>query len=429
LKQTIIKALDTGYYYVRTSSINESVSDFTQLSNYSENEDIEPLLAQQYEIGNSQYQKIEGVDLTNVKIIEIKGRLLYYSGNTIWYSLTNRFDYLPAPNYIILPLSIDDEIVSINFFRGSYIVFTKNKIFKLVGTFFSDLTNVLVSDFVGCIARNSIRAIENSLYFLSKQGLYRLVLNYYTESLENVQKVDDKIRGEIEIKNYADSILYNGQYWLLFQDGDVYDTVKHYYNIDLPNSRHPFVFDIYANKPDLLFNYNLYLIGIKDGKMFVYDDGYTDFYYDENEDINDYIPIGEIETSDLTFDAPTHDKKIKSIYFKTYCDKVVPLAIKVYLDGYEVIDPTSYVVSVDENTGEVLYTVTDNDNLEIKKTLLGNFEIGTDKLGDSNQTVHKMVVSRKGKAIRINIKFKTYNYFGIANIGILYKLGKVKENR
>ena len=434
LKYSIFKDTATSLYYV-VSAITTSSITYSELENYDENEIILPLLGQTIEIGASIPQSLNGVSLADVNIIEIDGRMLYYNENTIWFSADlGRFDYLPNNNYVILPITINDKIISINFFRNSYIIFTKYKIFKMSKNFGDvDFSIDLVSDFIGAISANSIRAIDNSLYFLSEKGLYRLVLNYYVDGYENVQKVDDKLGNEIVIVRDVYSLLYNGQYWSIYNNDDitpsnVIDTIKYYYNIELSNKRHPFVFDIYAKKPDLLIPNNLFLLAIKDNRLYIFDDGYTDFYYNDSLDVNDYIPMGEIELSNLHLGTPTHDKKFKSIYFKTYCDRIVPLYITAKIDGYVIIDPNSYTVSVND-IGEILYTVIDDSNLEIKKDLLGNFIIGNDKLGDNNQAVHKLIVARKGKAIQLKVKFKTQNYFGIANIGVLYKLGKIKENR
>lgn len=412
---------------IKLGSLYYSIT--TQLPYYNEYEVITPMKST-YEIGVDDGKLLTGVDLKDVKIIEVNNRLLYYNENVIWFSSANKFDYLPNFNYIALSLPLQDKITSINFFRGSYIIFTKDKIYKIVGNYGeSDFGGTaLVSDFVGCISPNSVRAIENSLYFLSKQGLYRLVLNYYTETMENVQKIDEKIKGELEIVNNVDSLLYNGQYWLLYQNGK-YDTIKQYYDIDLSNKRKPFTFDIYAQKPNIMFTNNLNLLAIRNGHLFVYDStDYTDFYDNDEEDVLDYTPICEIETPNIMFDTPTHDKKIKAIYVKNYCDRIIPLGVTVKTDGYTVIEPIAYTISHND-IGEVTFTTTDVSNLTVKKDLLGNFELGQDRLGDGNQTVHKLVVSKKCKAIQLNFKFSTINYFGLANIGILYKLGKVKENR
>jgi len=412
---------------IKIGSLYYSIT--TQLPYYNESELILPMTSI-YEIGLDSGKLLTGVDLKDIKIIEIDSRLLYYNENVIWFSATNQFDYLPNYNYIALSIPLNDKITTINFFKGSYIIFTKEKIFKLSANYGdSDFEGItLVSDFVGCISPNSVRAIENSLYFLSKKGLYRLVLNYYTETMENVQKADNKIKGEIEIFDDVDSLLYNGQYWLLYQNGE-YDTIKHYYDIELTNKRKPFTFDIYAQKPNIMFVNNLNLLAIRNGHLFVYDnDDYTDFYDNDEEDVVDYTPICEIETPNFVFDTPTHDKKIKAIYIKNYCDRIIPLGVTIKVDGYTILEPIAYTISHND-IGEVIFTTSDVANLTVKKDLLGNFEIGKDKLGDGNQIVHKLVVSKKCKAIQLNFKFRTQNYFGLANIGILYKLGKVKENR
>ena len=61
-------------------------------------------------------------------------RVAYYREDTIFFSDVNRPNYLPFNSYLKLPLEPTDRITKICYFKGVYIVFTKESIYKLVGT-------------------------------------------------------------------------------------------------------------------------------------------------------------------------------------------------------------------------------------------------------------------------------------------------------
>ena len=60
---------------------------------------------------------------------------------------------------------------------------------------------------------------------------------------------------------------------------------------------------------------------------------------------------------------------------------------------------------------------------------LGEFVLGQSKLGLNRFLVHKIVTAAKGKTLAIQIEFDSPEECAIESIGILYKLGKVKESR
>jgi len=429
-----VKVNETNKIY-KVDSINGVDYIFSEVS-YNDNEITIPLLGQLYDVGDiDNIDKLEPLDLKDVKITLVGDRLVYYKGNTIWFSELGQFDYLPNTNYIILPLQSNDEITNISYFRNSFIIFTKETIYKMSGTFETDTFNVqMVNEYIGCIAPNSVRSINNSLYFLSRQGLYQLVANNYTDGLENVKKLDVNIKGLIDIDPNYESVLYDEQYWLIRKVNSGLEVIKCYYNMEASNRQSPFSLDSYKHIPDLIFKEGMYVYAIKDGEFYVYDLGNTDFmpYRELTANTHLYTYPCRISMINYSMGYPTHDKKFKNIFIKTKALDFSVLNLTVKIDDYVFIDPYSYKAIVNEN-GEVEYhKILDAEKpniLKLGQATLGNFEIGKDALGDNGNILHKIPVSRKGKTISLVIEQQSNGLFSIEDIGFLYKLGKVKERR
>ena len=95
----------------------------------------------------------------------------------------------------------------------------------------------------------------------------------------------------------------------------------------------------------------------------------------------------------------------------------------------------------DDLIGTIVYELTETPTLEIgnkatlgtsdplKNTDFDNFNLTIDKLGEFDTQVHKIIVSAKGKGISVEIEQRTDDYFGIQDIGYLYKMGKAREDR
>ena len=374
---------------------------------------------------------VETIDLDGARMTQIQDRLVFYKGNSIYFSEQFQYDYVPNLNYVLLPLNSTDEITHINFFRGAYIIFTKDSIWRMSGTIFgADFAVVKVNDFIGCIAPESVRAVNNNLLFLSRQGLYVLTQSYYQEGLENVKKVDERISDIVPFDESAYGLMYQEQYWLLLPEA-TYDTLKYYYNIDKVNGGHPFTTDIYTVHPDNLEVYNGVIYSIKNGNYYRFDKDYTDFLprNASSSVVDDYLYTYKFTTRNDDFRYATHDKKVKSVYFKIRTDADVLIGATIFVNEKAVIDPNTYTPSVNE-FGEVIYTQSFTPNLEISMDdVLGQFELGKNTLGGSGVRIHKFVIGKKGKNFAITIEQKMNGLFNIEDIGYLFKLGKVKESR
>jgi hypothetical protein len=385
-----------------------------------------------YQIINTLFelpQAVEKLDLTGYKILEIDYRLVFYGGKTIWFSDLYQFNYLPNYNFIVLPLGTTDQIQRIVFFRGSYIIFTKDEIYRMSGSFGSSNFRIdSVNKFVGCIAPNTVRNVGNELFFLTRDGLYKLKSSIFQDNLENVEKIDKAIADDVPISEFVDSLLYDEQYILYYNEGEQYDTLRMYYDIDLGRSRNPFVRDIFAQKPELLVSEDGRIFAVKNNRWYIYDEGYTDFMSNGVEDSEPYTYNCRIETPSISLGFPTHQKKFKNVFIKAlHGDKITPLFITIKVDGYDVLTPNNSFPFINE-LSEVEYITTTAPNITLQSSaFLGDLQIGATPLGEITQRLHKLSFGGKGKNIKVIIEQKLDSSFGILSIGYLHKLGKVKE--
>lgn len=456
-------------YYKWKGTYEGNINDFEEY-NVSEEDIVEFTFINVFDVGQDlDLQPIKSIKTTNIKMLEHHGRLLIYDKNTMWFSDLYKFDYFPNNNYVILPLRSDDEIVKIAYFRGSYIILTKHTIYRMSGVFGTDEFSVtLINNAIGCISAKSVRSVNNNLVFLTSDGLYSLKQNYYMEGLENVEKINPQVDGVYPIASNVEALTYREQ--LLFFVKDKYDkyeqTIKQYYNIPIAKNMFPVSVDKYAKPITNIFNLGSNLISYRSGHFYIYDKGYSDFMPPDVEEENrkDYFYKVTIVTPKYNLGYPTHDKKYKNLYVNTRTERISPLSVTVYVDGYEYINPSQFQASINRDR-EIEYTQIRDTNIEMRHAALGmnpsedfstyfvqydeygqiigvdvsnteilepvynvnDFEIGVDKLGTQEMQTHKLVISGKGKTISFKIEHLTDEMIVVHNLGILHKLGKVKE--
>lgn len=427
----------SGTYYWYKNTDLHSASDFGEMTDFA-TADVESYTSEFYIGSNLNVDEIVGLDLNGTHATKMQDRLVLYKGNTIYFSEVLQYDYIPHPNFIILPLSSTDYIQNIKYFRGVFIIFTKESIWRISGTIqFTDPDAATwelqkINDFIGCAARNSIASVNNSLIFLAANGLYSLTQNYYQDGLENVKKLDRQVNNLIRVSDDAFGLIYRDQYWLFLPQAQDFDVLKYYYDVEKRGRKEkPFTIDKFIEMPDVIDIRGGQLCSLKNGTFYSYNFGYTDFLPPDalEEEEDDYRYAYYVTTRDEDFGYPTHDKKIKSIILKVVAESVSPLAVTIYCNGKAVIDPNTYTVSVNDY-GEVIYEKTATPNLTVyPDSVLGNFVLGKDALGGGLITTHKFVVGEKCKNITIAIEQKSEQKFGIVDIGYIFKLGKVRENR
>jgi hypothetical protein len=439
------------YYKLKTVTIAGTIADFTLIT-----PEVEEILSyiDIRTIASNELKEIRPINLANIKLLEINNRAVIYTGNTILFSDMFNFKYFPNYNYIVLPLVGGDSIQKMAYFRGSWIIFTKQRIYRMSGEFATpEFKIVLINDSIGCTSPDSVRSINNNLIFMTRDGLYTIKQNYYMEGLENVEKIDKQIRGLIPYGENYESIIYNEQYWLIIKDerGNYLKTIKMYYNMEYASKTHPYVVDEYAKPIKNMFLMQNRPYSVYEDRAYIFDQGYLDFSRpDETEaEREDNMYKLTILTPNWSLGMPTHEKKFKNIYIKTDSKITMPVYITLYVDNNVWSTPYEYVATVNE-LGEIEYneilnkvslqTTEENiDNIVIgdealietidPDLVLGSFTLGVSTLGLNKYQVHKVITSAKGKVLKIQIEQKTPSYFAIDSIGILYKLGKARESR
>ncbi len=339
------------------------------------------------------------LDIGKYKIIQMYDRLVYYHKNEIWFSDINNFSYVPNFNYILLPIEPNDEVVKIIFFRTSYIVLTRKKIFKLEGSFESStLALSLVNDDIGCIAPNSVVLVENVLFFLSTRGLRGLKTDVFRENLENMVEFDQRV-GPIVTNNFGSyAFVYKDQYFLMSNNRDevrkvdirgrdyfVPDVIKYYYRIGA------FTFDNFNtnNYPRFIWFEQGEMYSLMDKTITKFGSAYNDFgqKYD-----------CEFETHGLSMGYPTHEKKFKHLVFK-FGGEVNDIYIDTFADGYP------------SNSDEIVSANRDEDV----------------DLASARFTLNKERLPSKCRNLAVRVKVKDAKELFVQSLAYVFKLGKVRE--
>lgn len=365
---------------------------------------------------------VEQLNVGEFKITEMYDRLVYYKGNAIWFSEVDVYDYIPNFNYVLVPLDKTDEIVKIIFFRTSYIVFTKRRIYRLTGDFESSTFMLdLVNDNLGCVAPESAVVIANELFFVSTMGLRSLKTDVFRENLENVREFADAVAPLIVGNDRMYAVVYKDQYKLManlrgtykevtvnYRDYPLPDEVRFYYK------QNAFLTDRYAKGqyPDFMFFENGELYSFRTDGLFRLGDAYMDFG-------KSFYTV--FETTGYNFGYPTHEKKIKHVLLKASGGKVdQPIIVQVAADG-EMTSSSEFVpVDVDSN-GNIVYESTD---VVVGSSIdLGNL------IGEGMTKLHtkKIRLGARGKNVAIRVLSNSIDRLTIQAVGFIFKLGKVRE--
>lgn len=369
-------------------------------------------------------KEVTPLDITNIRSVIINDRMVFFKENTIWYSDVFKFNYFPFYNYITLPLRTDDNIVEIHYFKGAHIIFTRQEIWKIEGMLGYD--NMMVSkvnDLIGCIAPETVQPQNNTLVFLSQDGLYALKQTMYANGLENVDKIDDHVAGIIDENNDSvESIVHNGIYHLhtFNVKGEYVESFRQYFNRYAGSSgRYPYTRDIYSELPLTSFKVYGNIYGIYNGNFYLFDKGYKDF--NKNYDMI-------VETPQYTLDYPMHEKKIKDITIKVRAYEHVPVEVKVMYGDNVKLAPNTTHYRVNQ-FGEIEYEEARPYQIETEWVKLGDFTAGKDFLGNNSYQIHKLLVGGKTENVALRIVHSYAGEFNLHAIGFTFKLGKVRGRR
>lgn len=396
-----------------------------------------------YEIGTADPtdKPVEKLNVGKMKVIEIAQRLVYYGGNTIWFSEINRYDYIPNYNYVLFPLENTDEIVKVIYYRTSYMVLTRRRIYKMVGTFGNDDFAIsVVNENVGCSAPESAYMVSNELYFMSQTGLKSLKNDVFRSDLENIKDLDEKVNPFMVNNEHAYGFTYKDQYVLANNWRGAIETIEvNYHEYRIPDTcryyyaTEAFVFDEYATDDELNLKVYPSFIVYDNGQIYAfmerqdgskavwrYGDDYMDF---------DCSFTTMFETAGVNMNYPLHKKKIKNFILKCSGGEMTqPLYVTVLADGTTVYDTWVGYAGIDSD-GAVIYTVTNEPTLELPPSVsrLGYMTLGETKLGFNPIILRKLKMPVKCKNVAIQVESRTSEKLLIMSIGYTYKVGKVKE--
>lgn len=200
LTQTGLKVYDVIFTTTPTSEVEIKIEK--------QNTNINPYY-DYYEVGSvdPETKPVENINIGDYGICEMYNRAVYYKDDTIWFSEINNFNYVPNYNYVSLPIEPTDKITKVVFFKNVYVVFTKQRIYKMINSFgASDFQVMPVNLSIGCHAPNTVIPIENELYFASPRGIYALRSSEFREGIENLKELDTKIK-----KLTSDVTMYLGE--------------------------------------------------------------------------------------------------------------------------------------------------------------------------------------------------------------------------
>jgi len=365
---------------------------------------------------------VSKLNVGQFKIMEVYDRMLYYKGNVIWFSEVDVYDYIPNFNYVIVPLDKTDEIVRIAFFRDSYLLFTKRKIYKLTGDFESSNFRLeLVNNNIGTISPNTVNVLNNEMYFVSTLGLRSLKTDTFKANFENIREFDESIRPLIVPSEDMYAIVYKDQYLLFANQRGTYKTVTcNYRDYQTPDQirfyykQGAFVTDVYAptTYPDFIFVETGDMYSFRSDGLYRYGDAFTDF----GEEYELYV-----ETIGMNFGYPTHEKKIKHVLLKCGGGEVqFPIVLQVAADGQLASSSLMVPTGIDES-GNIIYS----DMSPVVGSSLPKLNL----FGDGLKKFHtkKFRTSARGKNISIRVIAKPSDMLSLSSIGMIFKLGKVRE--
>lgn len=414
---------------------------------------------------------------TRMKIINTQ-MVLYGNSGYVFFSDFENFTYFPNYYYIYVGDTLDEKVMSINYFRQYYAVFTNKRIKRMSGSFgASDFGVYPLNDYVGCANEHSVCAVGNNLLFVGNDGVYKLKQGYLGEGTENVEKIDNVLNGEINMSNTLQAFTLNDNYivannnnnkWFIYNlENDAF----YEYNLEPANLLGyngeslslPYTSIFKTSTYDKYGDYAIIPSRVAYEEV-IEEEGYSYteirqkthlciFRFKGNESLSEDIQfsdgypfISKIETHNLSLGYPTNTKKFKDIYIKlsNKTGHEIPLYVTIYVDDNKVIDPNTYAIKYDIDTNTFYYVLKcdNNESLKVNRPL-GEFTLGEDYLGEKTIQQIKFRVASTGRSIKIvladgydessdsstgeTIRHRNIYDFSIQDIGISYKIKKVKE--
>ena len=241
----------------------------------------------------------------------INNQLVLYGGHGyMFFSEYDNFQYYPNYFFVYAATEAEEkEVTNISYFRQYYAVFTNKRIKRMTGAFGSDNFGLFpLNDFVGCPNGKTVKQVNNSLFFLNIDGLYRLKQGYVGEGTENVEKIDDVLGNEVNSDNVLQSFVLGDYYIMVRKDKSslmVYDYTKDSF----------FEFNLEATQCPVALNPNIHIAGFKRN---MYYDEENEALYDKNYPLNFNDLKEEYRPFKICFQHDLFDEYGSSVYIPEY---------------------------------------------------------------------------------------------------------------
>ena len=131
-----------------------------------------------------------------------------------------KFDLASGGNFIRIEPDAGDDVTGIDIFENKIIVFKERSIWqvtlssKAIGNYFVTIpTAQLITASHGCIAPKSIQAVENDLFFLSRNGVYSLGYEPNILNVIRTNEISARIRPFFDNLSYSQKTMATAAYY------------------------------------------------------------------------------------------------------------------------------------------------------------------------------------------------------------------------
>lgn len=351
------------------------------------------------------------------RVILYWDRLIMYgdrdNDNYMYVSHINNPRYFPKNNSLEFESTQNEPVTCILQFRNLLIGFTPNSVQAVYGKHPGEFQRHMINTDVGCIAPYGACVTENTVTFLSKEGVYSLQSLEYSQDRMNVARLDTKVSDMVYFDEDACTFSYDKQFHLVYPSKNV--RLRYYYE------RGAWTMD-QSPKLDFtrMYEWNNKLFGISssNGNVMVFD---KEIFNDDG-----HLYEMEIETKSFNLGDDYRKKKLKELeLLVAHFENAVGFYVYVYADSTVVMDPEKRYVEVDE-TGSISWRIDNSPNIHIDAgTVFGSWKMGESSWGNVESSVKKIRVSGRCRNVRLRILHKEDFESQLNGIGFTYVVGTI----
>lgn len=354
--------------------------------------------------------------------------------------------YFPAMNVISFAADTQQRVRKIVRYRNILLIFTPDTVQSLTGQNPSDYVRALINNQVGALWANSVQVVENQVFFVSKQGMYMINPNMYTQDNFNVISIDDHIKDQFAAEfittdavaetNLASgqvvSAVHNNQYWL-YSYGSSAKLYRYFYKT------RAWVTDTFSHLGTMAFVSPI-VASYKGEQSLIepaYRGGNTPVLMGEDKTV--YTDLGVAYTMKLTtkyFDLSLafNFKKLRKLFVLARIEgSDINLGVIVQADTPVILNAEQGSVSVNPVTGAVSWVINTVPNFIFNSgtspqaslgSPIGDWILGITALGEIQLAVLESNVRAKCRRVRLTIEHSDASPCEIYGFGLQFRAKK-----